>query len=423
MTSLSEQAVSILRGNDLGGYTVPTKGLYPFQWNWDSSVVALGWATFDEPRAWRELERLFEGQWDDGLVPHIVFHRADPGYFPGPDVWGVSRSPPTSGITQPPLAATAVRRLVEGARDRDLARAGAGELFPRLLAWHRWFVRARDPEGTGLVAILHPWESGMDNSPAWDDALARVPVEALPPYERRDTGHVKADQRPSKAEYDRYLSLVYRFRALDYDPDRLFHSSPFRIADVCMNAILYRANADLRWLAGELNHQEEASAIDAWLTRTRHGFDRLWDETAGIYRSYDQLAQAFTPAATSAGYLPLFAGSASAERAARLADTLQRWLSRVRYGVPSCDPDDPHFERQRYWRGPVWAIVNWMIATGLSSYGMDELAGRIEKDTAVLIRESGLNEYFDPLDGRGLGGSRFSWTAAMHLAWLGRRPA
>jgi hypothetical protein len=74
MNDLSERARDTLRGNDRGGYTVPTARLYPFQWNWDSAFVAMGFATFDADRAWREVERLLEGQWDDGMVPHIVFH-------------------------------------------------------------------------------------------------------------------------------------------------------------------------------------------------------------------------------------------------------------------------------------------------------------------------------------------------------------
>src|SRR5690242_20978724 len=74
MTDLLERARAILRGNDRGGYTVPTHRLYPFQWNWDSAFVAMGWATFDEARGFTEVERLLEGQWDDGLVPQIVFH-------------------------------------------------------------------------------------------------------------------------------------------------------------------------------------------------------------------------------------------------------------------------------------------------------------------------------------------------------------
>jgi hypothetical protein len=35
MTEFIERARAILHDNDLGGYTVPTKRLYPFQWNWD----------------------------------------------------------------------------------------------------------------------------------------------------------------------------------------------------------------------------------------------------------------------------------------------------------------------------------------------------------------------------------------------------
>jgi hypothetical protein len=46
-----DSAATILRQNDRGGYSVPTDGLYPFQWNWDSAITALGWMTIDEGRA------------------------------------------------------------------------------------------------------------------------------------------------------------------------------------------------------------------------------------------------------------------------------------------------------------------------------------------------------------------------------------
>lgn len=86
--SLTELATKTLIANDLGGYTVPTHGLYPFQWNWDSAITALGWMKSDESRAWQEIDVLFSGQWDDGMVPHILFHKDSTTYFPGPDVWG-----------------------------------------------------------------------------------------------------------------------------------------------------------------------------------------------------------------------------------------------------------------------------------------------------------------------------------------------
>ena len=104
------RAVAVLQENDRGSYTVPTKGLYPFQWNWDSCLTALGQQHFDEARAWTEIETLFAHQWPDGMVPHIVFHKEDEGYFPGPGVWMTGRTPETSGITQPPVAGFAVSR-------------------------------------------------------------------------------------------------------------------------------------------------------------------------------------------------------------------------------------------------------------------------------------------------------------------------
>jgi alpha,alpha-trehalase len=130
-------------------------------------------------------------------VPHIVFHREDPRYFPGR--YGRRFVSRTSGITQPPILAVCARRLFERARDGAAAAAAVRQLFLKLLAYHRWYHTARDPEGTGLVALYHPWETGMDNSSAWDGPLARVPVDPLPAYERRDTDHVDASQRPHRA--------------------------------------------------------------------------------------------------------------------------------------------------------------------------------------------------------------------------------
>ena len=89
---LKQQAIEVLRQNDRGGYTIPTaSGLYPAQWNWDSCLVALGLAQFDEARAVTEIETLFGGQWPDGMVPHILFHGDDS--FPDRDnLWIVCDS-------------------------------------------------------------------------------------------------------------------------------------------------------------------------------------------------------------------------------------------------------------------------------------------------------------------------------------------
>ena len=96
-----------------------------------------------------------------------------------------------------------------------------------------------------------------------------------------------------------------------------------------------------------------------------------------------------------------------------------RILDNCVYGMPSVDPKHKKFESERYWRGPVWSIMNYMISHGLEHEGEYSLAKRIKDDTIKLIEVSGMYEYFNPHTGKGLGGHDFSWTAAILLA-LGR---
>lgn len=409
------QAQAVLRANDRGGYTVPTDRLYPFQWNWDSGFVAMGWATFDEARAFQEIERLLEGQWESGLVPQIVFHAPSDDYFPGPDVWGVKRSPPTSGITQPPILAVAVRRIWEGATDRGSADARTAVIYPKVLAYHRWWERARDPERSGLVATLHPWETGMDNSPAWDAALARVPTETVTPIRRRDTSHVDASMRPRGEEYQRYIHLVDCFRDAGWDEARMMRASPFRVTDVATNAILLRAERELLVLAGRFGSATERTEITARIERMERAIGGLWNDARGVFVSRDLIGGAGIDVVTSAGLLPLFGGGVPAERVRAMAGTLRRWGGMVPHLVPSTAPDDPRFEPRRYWRGPVWAVVNWMIAEGLAGCGEAAMAASLRSGTKALIDAGGFSEYFDPKNGEGIGGGRFTWTAAVAL--------
>ena len=85
---------------------------------------------------------------------------------------------------------------------------------------------------------------------------------------------------------------------------------------------------------------------------------------------------------------------------------------------PSWDPRHEGFEQRRYWRGPVWSVMNWMIADGFDGQGHPGLARRVRADTLALVRQSGFFEYFDPLTGEGLGGADFTWTAAIDLALI-----
>ncbi len=419
---MDEQARAILRQNDRGGYTIPTAGLYPYQWNWDSVFVALGFMEFDEPRAWAELETLFQAQWPNGMVPHIVFRHDDPDYFPGPSVWGTDALDlpmPTSGISQPPVAATAIHWMVDAARDKQAALSKARALLPKLNAWHQWWVEARDPDRLGVVAMSHPWESGRDNLPDWDAPGDAIDVRAIGDYTRRDTSHIDTAMRPKKKDYDRYLALVQFGKSKNWDPAAIAAESPFWVADVGVSAILLRADRDLLALAERLTPGDRMiSQARARIARLEAGFDRLWDPSQGAFCNKDLRTEAFAPAATAATLLCFYAGVGTPVQRTRVIEMATGWAEKVRYMCPSFDPTSDLFDPLRYWRGPTWAIFNFMIGVGLWEAGETALAGRIKRDTQALMEAHGFAEYYSAVDGTSAGGDAFSWTAAVWLSWI-----
>src|SRR5690606_8749123 len=143
----------------------------------------------------------------------------------------------------------ALSKLFERSKDRAAAERRAPALLPKIEKWSEWFYANRDPKGEGLVAILHPWEAGRDNSIGWDEAFDRVPTEGIAPYTRRDTQHADPAHRPTKEQYDRYLWLVEHFRSLNWDNSKLHDASPFQVVDPGFNAILIRSSADLAAVA------------------------------------------------------------------------------------------------------------------------------------------------------------------------------
>jgi neutral trehalase len=86
--------------------------------------------------------------------------------------------------------------------------------------------------------------------------------------------------------------------------------------------------------------------------------------------------------------------------------------------LPSYDRTAPDFDRLRYWRGPVWININWLLWRGLRSHGQGALAAALRGSMLRLVEQAGCFEYFDPVTGAGIGSPAFSWTAALALDLL-----
>jgi glycogen debranching enzyme len=424
---LTSRAKAVLEANWLGHATSPSRRLYPHQWSWDAACIAIGYASWNQERAETELRSLFSGQWRDGLLPHIVFTDGA-RYFPGPEFWQTERSPDaphqprTSGIVQPPIHASAALQVYRLASDRERAAVFLEEVLPKLAAWHGYLYRERARTEGGLVEIWHPWESGMDNSPLWDRALERMSFDAerLPEYERVDVVLNDAAERPSDGEYDRYVYLVSVFRELAYNSSRIRQVVPFAIQPVLFNSLLVQSNRDLAEISRIVG--ADPAPFETWAESTTAALDEtLWDEEHAVYVDYDVRAEAPVDARTAAGLAPLYAGVPARARAERMLGRLAD--SRVEVGtagwaVTSLAPGDPGFQAARYWRGPVWPILNWVLQRGLDRYGYPTLAADVRGAMIELARSAGFWEHYSPETGRGQGGEEFAWTAALVLDML-----
>jgi hypothetical protein len=373
-------------------------------------------------------------------VPHIVFNPEAPpdSYYPGAEHWACAaaspdapHSPPyTSCLCQPPVHAIAALRILqsaahEGEKEDARARAFLRHIYPRLLDWHRYLATARDPEGSGLVTIYHPWESGTDNSPRWDDALAAVDVGDLSPYPRRDLGHVgDPAQRPTEADYDRYLWLVRLIKGAGCGDRAIYKTHPFLVKDVLFSAILVAANEALLEIARAVGvPDEEREIIAAWARRGREGLEARWDADLRLYLDYDVRAGRPVRSRTVAGFAPLISGGLTKERLGELLQTfdspdftgdamLRRPLP------PSTSPGEKRFHPRSYWRGPVWPVTNWLLWWALVRAGESDRASEIRRMSLDQVAEGGFAEYFEPFTGEPLGSPDQSWTAAVALDWL-----
>lgn len=423
-------ALRTLLMNWRGMASVPSRNLYPHQWSWDSAFISIGLASWHQARAQSELLTVFAGQWANGMLPHIVFNGSipDEAYFPGPSFW---RSPPapagsplaTSGITQPPIHAGAALELYRRASDAARSREFLAMIYPRMKRQLAYLKAARDIGGAGLLSIVHPWESGLDNSPAWDEPVSGLAADSSYPVpERPDIALIDPRERPSGREYSLYVLLAEGYRDSGYSNAYLREEHPFVVEDPLFNACYIWALESMAEIAGLLGQDGRSYREDAEAARTALT-DRLWNPAQGVFQARDLRRDQLSPVVTVGGLVPLLDPGLRGDRAEALRSMLRSEhfrLADMQFGVPSNDLAAPTFDARLYWRGPTWVNTSWLIWKGLLSHGYDSEAELVRNGVLEAVTTAGPYEYFDPFDGTGRGSAAFSWTAALFLDMAAR---
>jgi mannosylglycerate hydrolase len=422
---------------------IPSKDYYVHQWLWDSAGIAMGLVHVHEEAAFNELLSLIAGQWNNGLIPHIIYNPGESRYYPPADQWQTSsftsNGIKTSGITDPPLLAIAAEYLCEKASDEQKKQDFIHKLLPSIIAYHDYLKRYRDPEDSGLLTIVHPWESGTDDSPRWDSLLKRIDLDMIPTSlkadvdrNRKDIRYQNSQERPTETDYYKYIYLIELFKDLAWDYTKIIHETPFAVKDILFNSIWERANEALVALLNTYGNQEEAHKYQRWAQETRKALTHTWSEVHNQYCDIDvtQGRHQAIAVPTNAIFMPLYVGAVTDDQ----LDILLQRLSKAdeflpEYPVPSTAINSRYFDKERYWRGPTWPITNFFIIEGLTRCkarhkNVEQLANFLMQKTVQMIKDNGFWEYFDPTPPEteshaiGMGFSSFSWTAAILIQLL-----
>ena len=351
------------------GYAAPHAGTYPWQWLWDSCFHVLVWQALGRTnRAQVELASLFGPQAPSGFVPHMNYVRRPDHHA---DLWGRDDA---SAVTQPPMYGHAVAELV---------RAGApppDEVVEAAVAGLGFLLEQRERDDSGLVLLCHPWESGADDSPRWDD---RCPGGF--------------DVERWRAEKNRLVTTI-EF-ADDGSPVR---NPAFPVASVGFNALVAFNARELASVAGNDGLAVAADELVAAL-------DARWDDDLGTWADAGPTAGGSGRCRTADGLLPLLV----TEEAARAARVVADLVDPAAHGGPA-GPTGVHrvestFDPAGYWRGPVWPQLAYLLVLGAVRFDPDA-AEQLAATTVAGAWASGLAEYWHPDTGEGLGATPQSWT-------------
>lgn len=327
----------------------PSKAHYVGAWQWDNYFHALAFRYIDKGLAGDQIRFMIDHQLPDGMIPDAVY---DEGTITQLEI------PVAAAVTKPPIAAWVAMHVYGQTGDEALLR----DLYDPLTRWNSWWFGLNDDDADGIVQYSHPFSSGLDDSPLWDEGM---PVEAV--------------------DLNTYLCLS-------------------------MEA--------LGKMARVLGRSREAQM---WQTRADNLAKRIvehfYDVDAGLF--WNQKDHQPIRVVTPFSLYPLWTGRlgpAINERLiAHLRDERSFWAP---HPLPTVALNDPKFNPNQMWRGPVWININYIFVEALQRIGQPELAYELAERTLRLVMgQNDIYEYYNPLTGEAppKAAPMFGWSAACFI--------
>ena len=294
---------------------------------WDTFFGALMLSLESKELSYMNLKAILDEMTEDGMIPNAL----------------------GSQHSQPPVGSMVVSEIFDKNGDDALLR----EVYPSLFRWNTWYYENRMTEegflcwGTGSYGknkeslFGAKCESGMDNSPLFDDAV-----------------------------YDEKSGLCL-------------------IADVGLAGLFIKDCRSLIRFAQILGHTQDVAVLEARMRRAQEGLCKLWNEEDGLFDDLDLVTGKFCRRFTPFHFCALFSDTLTEAQKKSIAEghLLNEAEFWGEYPLPSVSRSDPAFPEQHYWRGRIWAPLNAIVYFALKDAGLYAEAKLLaEKSEALMLK-------------------------------------
>ena len=378
-------------------------------WAWDSWKQAVATANFDGELAKNNIRALFDYQikgddsvrpYDKGTIIDAIFYNKDEQRGGEGGNWNERNS-------KPPLAAWAVWNVYKETNDIEFLK----EMYPKLVDYHNWWYTNRDHDKNGIAeygGMVHPannsedeiilaaaWESGMDNATRFDKEG----------FGSDDAG-------------------VHVFENKDNNGSTVGYSINQESVD--LNSYLYAEKGFLKSIADILGKTEDSQKYEVEAKNVGEYIrNNMFDKETGFF--YDlqinedgsEKKLLVNRGKGTEGWMPLWAKVATQDEGELVKENIMDPSKFNTYmPLPTASKDNPKFNPNKYWRGPVWMDQALYGIESLQNYGFKDEAKTLTKklfDNAEgLIGDGPIRENYNPETGQGLHTKNFSWSASAY---------
>lgn len=322
----------------------PVSRLWARNWNgwvlfdWDTYFASLMFSAFNKDLAYANAIEITKAITPFGFIPNFA---APFGLYS----WDRS---------QPPVGSRVIWELYKKFNDRWLLE----EVYDELATWNRWWPEHRDKNGFLAWGSDNPhdslfcgakhnmqaamYESGLDNSPMYD-------------------------QVPFNKE-----------------------TNMMELADVGLMSIYIMDCRCMAEIAAVLGKKEDAEEFNNRAVKYTKKLKELWDEEIGIYlnRRLDTGEKNYRISPTN--FYPMLAKACTQKQAERMIK--EHYFNpdefHGEFVIPSIARNDPAFKDNEYWRGRIWAPMNFLVYLGMINYDLPEARADLAEKSKTLLMKS-----------------------------------